>query len=247
MSNFASGYVKYINHLEQINQGAVDCPERMIREVIREYVSFEGYEFREDGSGIEAIELCRKEDFDVVVLDLMMPGIDGFTTYEKIRKTKQIPAIVLSAKGEEYDKLYGFQIGIDDYMVKPFSPRELMARIKVIISRNSRPRPDSEIKEKKQIEVRGLLIDPEQYQVLLEGEKVENMTLREFDLLCFLGSNPRIVFTREQLLDRVWGYDYVGDGRTVDTHIKMLRRSLGKYRDYIVTARGVGYKFDAGE
>lgn len=221
--------------------------EPMIREVIREYVSFEGYEFREAGSGIEAIELCRKEDFDVVVLDLMMPGIDGFTTYEKIRKTKQIPAIVLSAKGEEYDKLYGFQIGIDDYMVKPFSPRELMARIKVIISRNSRPRPDSGTKEKKQIEVRGLLIDPEQYQVLLDGEKVENMTLREFDLLCFLASNPRIVFTREQLLDRVWGYDYVGDGRTVDTHIKMLRRSLGKYRDYIVTARGVGYKFDAGE
>lgn len=221
--------------------------EPMIREVIREYAAFEGYEFREAGSGVEAMELCRKEDFDVIVLDLMMPGIDGFTTYEKIRKIKMIPAIVLSAKGEEYDKLYGFQIGIDDYMVKPFSPRELMARIKVIINRNSRPGPEPEIKEKKQIQVKGLLIDPEQYCVLLDGQKVENMTLREFDLLCFLASNPRIVFTREQLLDRVWGYDYAGDGRTVDTHIKMLRHSLGKYRDYIVTARGVGYKFDAGE
>lgn len=219
--------------------------EPMIREVIREYASFEGYEFREAGSGMEAIELCRKEDFDVVVLDLMMPGVDGFTAYEKIRKIKPIPAIVLSARGEEYDKLYGFQIGIDDYMVKPFSPRELMARIKVIISRNN---PSGrEAGARTQIAVKGLLIDPKQYLVFLDGEKVENMTLREFDLLCFLASNPRIVFTREQLLDRVWGYDYAGDGRTVDTHIKMLRHSLGKYRDYIVTARGVGYKFDAGE
>ena len=219
--------------------------EPMIREVIREYASFEGYEFREAGSGMEAIELCRKEDFDVVVLDLMMPGVDGFTAYEKIRKIKPIPAIVLSARGEEYDKLYGFQIGIDDYMVKPFSPRELMARIKVIISRNN---PSGrEAGARTQIAVKGLLIDPKQYLVFLDGEKVENMTLREFDLLCFLASNPRIVFTRQQLLDRVWGYDYAGDGRTVDTHIKMLRHSLGKYRDYIVTARGVGYKFDAGE
>lgn len=221
--------------------------EPMIREVIREYAAFEGYEFQEAASGVEAIQLCNTEDFDVIILDLMMPGIDGFTTYENIRKKKAIPAIVLSAKGEEYDKLYGFQIGIDDYMVKPFSPRELMARIKVIISRNRRADPEPEPKEKQKIQVKGLVIDPNQYCIFLEGKKVDSMTLREFDLLYFLASNARIVFTRNQLLDRVWGYDYAGDGRTVDTHVKMLRHSLGKYRDYIVTARGVGYKFDAGE
>ena len=221
--------------------------EPMIREVIREYAAFEGYEFQEAASGVEAIQLCNTEDFDVIILDLMMPGIDGFTTYENIRKKKAIPAIVLSAKGEEYDKLYGFQIGIDDYMVKPFSPRELMARIKVIISRNRRADLEPEPKEKQKIQVKGLVIDPNQYCIFLEGKKVDSMTLREFDLLYFLASNARIVFTRNQLLDRVWGYDYAGDGRTVDTHVKMLRHSLGKYRDYIVTARGVGYKFDAGE
>ena len=218
--------------------------EEMIRTVIREYANFEGYEVAEAQNGMEAIELCRKEDFDVVVMDLMMPGIDGFTAYEHIKKIKPIPALILSAKGEEYDKLYGFRLGIDDYVVKPFSPKELMARLGVIISRNQNTRkipvgnPDNSLK------FGGLLIDVERYQVFLDEKKVPNMTRKEFELLYFLASHPNIVFSREQLLNSVWGFEYVGDGRTVDTHIKMLRHVLGDYRGMIATVRGIGYKFD---
>lgn len=220
--------------------------EAMIREVISEYAIYEGYEVREAKNGMEAIDFCKKEDFDVIVMDLMMPGIDGFTAYEHIKKIKSIPALILSAKGEEYDKLYGFRIGIDDYVVKPFSPRELMARLGVIISRNQHRKNEPE-KEASVLTFGNLVIDKEQYTVFADGKKIENMTLREFDLLWYLASHPRIVFSRDQLLNSVWGYDYAGDGRTVDTHVKMLRHSLGAYRDYVVTARGVGYKFDAGQ
>ncbi len=218
--------------------------EAMIREVISEYAVYEGYEVREAQNGMEAIELCKKEDFDVIVMDLMMPGIDGFTAYEHIRKIKSIPALILSAKGEEYDKLYGFRIGIDDYMVKPFSPKELMARLQVIISRNRNRKNEAE-KEEEILRFGGLVIDKKQYAVFADGMKLTGMTLREFDLLWYLASRPKVVFSREKLLNSVWGYDYAGNGRTVDTHVKMLRHSLGNYRDYIVTARGVGYKFDA--
>ncbi len=218
--------------------------EAMIREVISEYAIYEGYEVREAKNGMEAIDFCKKEDFDVIVMDLMMPGIDGFTAYEHIKKIKSIPALILSAKGEEYDKLYGFRIGIDDYVVKPFSPKELMARLQVIISRNQNRNSEPE-KEEEILHFGGLVIDKKQYAVFTDGAKLPGMTLREFDLLWYLVSHPKVVFSREKLLNSVWGYDYVGDGRTVDTHVKMLRHSLGTYRDYIVTARGVGYKFDA--
>lgn len=221
--------------------------EAMIRAVIREYADFEGYEVREAGNGAEAIEWCRREDFDVIVMDLMMPGIDGFTTYESIKKFKDIPVLVLSARGEEYDKLYGFKLGIDDYVVKPFSPKELMARLAVIISRHQKmqrqqgPEPEAE----QPLTCGHLQIHPKQYLALLDGVPIERMTRKEFELLYFMACHPRTVFTRDQLMNQIWGFDYAGDGRTVDTHIKMLRHKLGTYRDYIVTARGVGYKFDA--
>lgn len=217
--------------------------EAMIREVIKEYALYEGYDVEEAENGMTAISLCKKEDFDVIVMDLMMPGIDGFTAYEHIRKIKAIPAIVLSAKGEEYDKLYGFRIGIDDYVVKPFSPKELMARIHVIVSRNQNA-DTSAVKEASVLQYGDLVIDKEQYAVFANSAKMGNMTMKEFELLWYLASHPKIVFSREQILNSVWGYDYVGDGRTVDTHVKMLRHSLGEYRNYVVTARGVGYKFD---
>ncbi len=218
--------------------------EAMIREVIREYANFEGYEVREAANGKEAISLCEQEDFDVIIMDLMMPGIDGFTAYEKIKKIKTIPAIILSARGEEYDKLYGFRLGIDDYVIKPFSPRELMARVAVVLSRNEN-RNDRKPEKIKCLESGKLRIDLEKHQVFADNRELKNMTRKEFELLSFMASNPQIVFSRDQLLNRVWGYDYAGDGRTVDTHIKMLRHSLGECRDYIVTVRGIGYKFDA--
>ena len=217
--------------------------EPMIREVIREYAEFDGHKVSEAKNGSEAIGLCKRTDFDVIVMDIMMPGIDGFRTYENIIKIKSIPVLILSAKGEEYDKLYGFSLGIEDYVMKPFSPKELMARLGVITRRNNKDRFDCGVSGKERLSFEGLEIDGGGYNVYIDGEKAI-MTLREFDVLYFLATNPNIVFTREQLLDNIWGYDYIGDGRTVDTHIKMLRHTLGEYRKFVVTARGVGYKFE---
>ncbi len=224
--------------------------EEMIREVIREYALFEGYEIREAQNGQEAIQWCQKEDFDVIVMDIMMPGMDGYSAYEHIKKIQSVPCLILSAKGQEYDKLYGYKLGIDDYVVKPFSPKELMARLDVIVSRNQYRKEAEESKAvntSSVIRCGGLTIDPERYTASAEDEKIGNMTVREFELLYFLASYPELVFSREQLLNQIWGFDYAGDSRTVDTHIKMLRHNLGKYRDYIVTVRGIGYKFDADE
>ena len=213
--------------------------EAMIRNVIREYAEFDGHEVKEAKNGSEAIGLCRREDFDVIVMDIMMPGIDGFRTYENILKIKYIPVLILSAKGEEYDKLYGFSLGIDDYVMKPFSPKELMARLGVITRRNQKERFNCKITGKEKLKFEGLEIDGGGYRVYIDGEKAV-MTLREFDVLYFLATNPNIVFSREQLLDNIWGYDYVGDGRTVDTHIKMLRHTLREYRKFVITSRGGG-------
>ena len=221
--------------------------EAMIRNVIKEYSIFEGNEVREAENGREAIEWCKKEDFDVIVMDLMMPGLDGFTTYEVIKEIKDIPVLILSAKGAEYDKLYGFRLGIDDYVVKPFSPRELMARLNVIISRHGAAKTAGEKKDAGQLVYGDLVIDKAMRMVYVTGSPIDGLTRKEFDLLFYLASNPKKIHTRENLLNQIWGFDYVGDGRTVDTHVKMLRHKLGKCRDYIITVRGVGYKFDAGE
>ena len=210
--------------------------EAKIREVIRTYAEFEGYEVIEAVDGMEAVEICHDEDFDVIVMDIMMPRLDGFSAYKEIKKEKDIPVLMLSARGEEYDKLYGFEIGIDDYVVKPFSPKELMARLSVIIKRHHH------VRENHLLEFDGLSIDLDGREVYVDKKPVE-MTPKEFDLLVFIAENENIALSREKLLNKVWGYDFYGDDRTVDTHIKMLRNSIEPYRDYIVTLRGVGYKF----
>lgn len=214
--------------------------EKMIRNVVREYAEFEGYETAEAEDGMEAVELCRKNDYDIIVMDIMMPRLDGYSAVKEIRKTKQIPVIMLSARGEEYDKLFGFEIGIDDYVVKPFSPKELLARIKAVLKRGS----SADENKMEKIKFEGLEINITGREVTIDGKAVQ-LTPKEYDLLFYLVKNKNIALSREKLLEEVWGYDFYGDDRTVDTHIKMLRSSLGDYRKFIVTLRGMGYKFDA--
>lgn len=220
----------------------VDDEER-IREVIREYAEFEGHSVTEASDGLEAINICRSQDFDVIVMDVMMPKFDGFAACKEIKKIKNIPVLMLSARGEEYDKLFGFELGVDDYVVKPFSPKELMARINVIASRNKTTIPQ-ESDEK--LSFSGLVVNIKSHSVHVDGEQVE-MTPKEYDLLFYFVKNRNIALSREKLLRDVWGYDFTGDDRTVDTHVKMLRNSLGVYRNYIVTLRGLGYKFEADQ
>lgn len=208
-----------------------------IRKVVREYAEFDGYDVSEAEDGMDAIDIVKLQDFDIIIMDIMMPRLDGYSACKEIRKIKSIPIIMLSAKGEEYDKLLGFENGIDDYVVKPFSPKELMARIKAVISRNS------PIDENAPIVFEGLEIDIAGRQVSVDGQKV-TMTPREYDLLFYFIKNEGIALTRDKILDGVWGYDFFGDYRTVDSHIKMLRNSLKDYRKFIVTIRGVGYKFE---
>lgn len=215
--------------------------EAAIRIGIREYAEFEGFEVCEACDGSEAVELCKQQDFDLIVMDVMMPKIDGFSACKRIKEEKDIPVIMLSAKGEEYDKLYGFELGVDDYVVKPFSLKELMARANVVIKRHQIRNPD---RNKNILTFEGLSLNISGRSVLIDGERI-SMTPKEYDLLFFLAQNNDIVFSRDQLLDQVWGFEFGGDGRTVDTHIKMLRQSLGEYRKFIVTHRGVGYKFEA--
>ncbi len=215
--------------------------EEKIREVIKEFAEFEGYEVDEAKDGMEAVEMCKKTQYDVVILDVMMPRMDGFSACKEIKKTGDIPVLMLSARGEEYDKLFGFEVGIDDYVVKPFSPKEVMMRINVIISRHKKPRKDSSV-----MEFGGLKINIAARDVFVDGVKAE-MTPKEYDLLFYLVKNRNIGMTRNKILQDVWDYDFFGDDRTVDTHIKMLRNNLGQYRDYIVTLRGLGYKFAAPE
>jgi len=212
--------------------------EEKIREVIKEYASFENYEVYEASNGLEAVNIIRNNDIDAVILDIMMPGMDGYSACKEIKKIKNVPVIILSARSEEYDKLYGFQIGIDDYVTKPFSPKEIMARLNVVITRNNA----ASITQEKYV-FEGLEVDIAGRNVYVDGVKAE-MTPKEYDLLFYFVKNRNLALSRDKLLSDVWGYDYFGDNRTVDTHIKMLRTSLGKYRDYIVTLRSLGYKFE---
>ena len=213
--------------------------EQMIRAVIREYVEFEGGTAGEAEDGIEAVMLCREHDYDVVVMDVMMPRLDGFSAVKEIRKFKNVPVIMLSARGEEYDKLFGFEIGSDDYVTKPFSPKELMARIHAVTKRASAVKSQGD-----HYEFEGLKIDVKGRNVYVDGEKAE-LTPKEYELLFYFVENRGVALTRERLLNKVWGYDFYGDDRTVDTHVKMLRGSLKEYRKFIVTLRGLGYKFEA--
>ena len=212
--------------------------EIKIREIIKEYAEFEGYEVAQAEDGMQAVEMVKNQDFDIIIMDVMMPKLDGYSACKEIRKIKQIPVIMLSARGEEYDKLFGFEIGVDDYVVKPFSPKELMARIRAVLNRASASQRTEDV-----IKYEGLEINFTAREVKIDGKKV-SMTPKEYDLLFYLVKNMNIALSREKLLEEVWGFDFYGDDRTVDTHIKMLRNSLGKYRNLIVTLRGMGYKFD---
>lgn len=213
--------------------------EAKIRVLIRKYAEFEGYSVEEAADGMEAVEKAKAEDFDIIILDIMMPELDGFSACREIRKTKQTPVLMLSARGEEYDKIHGFELGIDDYLVKPFSPRELMLRVNAIISRYAAKKEAAHEKD----QFGGLVIDYAARLVYVDGERAE-LSPKVYDLLVYLVKNKGLALTREQLLNKVWGYDYYGDDRTLDTHIKLLRLALGPYRDYVVTIRGVGYRFD---
>lgn len=219
--------------------------EEKIRAIIRKYGEFEGYEITEAKDGMEAVLLCREQDFDVIILDVMMPELDGFSTCREIRKSKDIPVIMLSARGEEYDKIHGFELGIDDYVVKPFSPKELMMRVKVVIERNRNRSGDIRNNEGHEIfEAEGLCVDFTGRTVSIDGRRVE-LSPKEYDLLFYMVRNRNIALERERLITEVWGYDYYGDDRTLDTHVKLLRSSLGEYRKFLVTLRGVGYRFEA--
>ena len=209
--------------------------EKNIREVIKEYSILEGYEVKEADSGVKALELLNSEKFDLMILDIMMPIMDGFTLLNSIPKEKRIPTIILSARDDEIDKLEGFDRGIDDYLCKPFSPRELMARVKAILKR-TKGDVDSYSYDK-------LVVNFLEHTLKIDDKEI-NVTPKEFLILKYFIHNKRMAISREQLLNKIWGYDFYGDDRTVDTHIKMLRNNLGRYRDLIVTVRGIGYKFD---
>jgi DNA-binding response OmpR family regulator len=218
--------------------------EAGIREMIKEYFAPEGYIIDQAADGIEALALFNKSKYSLVILDIMMPKMDGWTVCREIRKASQVPVIMLSARGEEYDKLFGFELGVDDYMVKPFSPRELLARSKAIIRRSRNAGPGNNRKNSAVFE--GLKINFDSRNVTVNNRPV-TLTPKEYELMSFFARNPDRVFSRQQLLSEVWGYDFYGDDRTVDTHIKMLRESLGEYRRFIVTVWGTGYKFETGE
>lgn len=215
--------------------------EENIREVIREYAEFEGHEVDEAGDGMKAIEMAKSNDYDIIIMDVMLPRLDGYSACKEIRKLKQTPMLMLSARGEEYDKLHGFDVGIDDYVVKPFSPKEVMARVNAIVKRNSASGAAALADVEK---FEGLEINFTSRDVFIDGDKA-NLTPKEYDLLFYLVRNKNIALTRNKLLEEVWGYDFFGDDRTIDTHIKMLRNNLGAYRKFIVTLRGLGYKFEA--
>lgn len=213
--------------------------EDKIREVIKEYAEFSGYEVTEAADGMSAIGLCKLNDYDLIIMDVMMPKLDGFSSVKEIKKIKDIPVIMLSARGEEYDKLFGFELGIDDYVVKPFSPKELMARVNAVLQRKS----GSENNSAQVMKFDGLEVNFAARTITVDGKRV-NLTPKEYDLLFYLIQNKNIALSRDKLLSDIWGYDFFGDDRTIDTHIKNLRNNLGPYRNFIVTLRGVGYKFE---
>ncbi|MCC8041970.1 MAG: response regulator transcription factor [Oscillospiraceae bacterium] len=213
--------------------------EKNIRNVIKEYAKFDGYDTAEAEDGMQAVEMCQKEDYDLIIMDVMMPKLDGYFAVREIRKTKQIPVIMLSARTEEYDKLFGFEIGVDDYVTKPFSPKELLARIRAVMKRSAADKAD----DSQILQYEGLSINMAGRVVTVNGEPA-SLTPKEYDLLFYLVKNKGIALSREKLLEEVWDYDFYGDDRTVDTHIKMLRNSIGEYRKFIITLRGMGYKFE---
>jgi len=218
--------------------------EAGLRAVIKRYAIFEGHEVTEASNGSEAVELCRNNNFDIIIMDIMMPELDGFSAVKEIRKFSDTPVIMLSARGEEYDKVMGFELEVDDYVVKPFSSKEIMLRISAILRRVEKSNPAKSDDEGHVIfEKDGLKVDMTAYKVFVDGVQVE-MAPKEYDLLFFLIRNKNIAVPREKIMTEVWGFDYCGDDRTLDTHMKLLRKSLGPYAQFIKTLRGLGYRFD---
>lgn len=219
--------------------------ESRIRAIIKKYAEFEGHRVTEAGDGMEAVSLCRSATFDLIIMDIMMPELDGFSACREIRKITQTPIIMLSARGEEYDRINGFELGIDDYVVKPFSPKELMLRVDAVMKRVNRAISPAEPAPNRVIELDGggLRADVTARLVYVNGERVD-MSPKEYDLFFYMLANRNIALSREKLISEVWGYDFYGDARTLDTHIKLLRKSLGPYARFIVTLRGVGYRFE---
>lgn len=217
--------------------------EEKIRTLIRKYAEFEGHQVTEAENGMEAVTLFREDPdrFQVVIMDVMMPELDGFSAVAEIRRLSSVPVLMLSARGEEYDKIHGFELGVDDYIVKPFSPKELMLRVHAVMNRVGAVKPAP---IRRAVSFEGLSIDFDGRIVTVDGERAE-LSPKEYDLLVYLVENRNIALTREQLITNVWGYDFYGDDRTLDTHIKLLRKSLGPYSKFIVTLRGVGYRFEA--
>lgn len=216
----------------------VDDEER-IRDIIKEYLTFEGFDFAEASDGVQAVNMAKETPFDLIILDIMMPKVDGFTALREIRKFSQVPVIMLSARGEEYDKLFGFEMGVDDYITKPFSPKEIVARIKAILKRSGK----TEEEARKTITIKGLEIDEDSRRVTVDGVPA-NLTPKEFDILVYMAKNKGVVLSREKILEKIWGYEFFGEDRTVDTHIKMLRNSIGPYRNLIKTVWSIGYKLE---
>jgi DNA-binding response OmpR family regulator len=212
-----------------------------LRSVIRRYAEFEGYDAAEAGDGTEAVEACKKETFDIIIMDIMMPELDGFSAVKEIRKTSDTPVIMLSARGEEYDKVLGFEIGVDDYVVKPFSSKEIMLRIAAILRRTGKNAASGD--GHTVFQKGGFTADLTAYKVFIDGEQAE-MAPKVYDLLFFLIRNKNIAVPREKILTEVWGFDYYGDDRTIDTHMKLLRKAMGPYADFITTLRGLGYRFE---
>lgn len=213
--------------------------EQKIREMIRKYAVFEGHQVFEASDGFTAVQMAEENNYDLIIMDVMMPELDGFSAVKAIRKFKQTPVIMLSARGEEYDRIHGFEVGIDDYVVKPFSVKELMMRVQAILARGGNYSNESNT-----VSFEGLTLDYSARIVTIDGNRVD-LSPKEYELLFYLAKNKNIALSRERLITEIWGYDYYGDDRTLDTHIKLLRKSLGEYQKFIVTVRGVGYRFDA--
>ena len=218
--------------------------EQRIRSIVKKYAEFEGYSVTEAADGMEAVHFCRIAEFDIIIMDIMMPELDGFSACREIRKNSSTPIIMLSARGEEYDKINGFELGIDDYVVKPFSPKELMLRVEAVMKRVKKGQSEAK-KENRVISIDngGLRADVTARIVFIDDKRID-MSPKEYDLFFYMLENRNIALSRERLISDVWGYDFFGDARTLDTHIKLLRKSLGRYANLIVTLRGVGYRFE---
>lgn len=215
--------------------------EEKIRKLIGKYAAFDGYDVAEAENGMQAVEMVRQNAYDLIILDVMMPELDGFSAAREIRKTSEVPIIFLSARGEEYDRIHGFELGVDDYVVKPFSPRELMMRVGAVLKRSCRSTANEQ--EHECVALEGMRVDFTARQVLIDGSELD-LSPKEYDLLFFMVRNRGIALTRDRLISEVWGFDFFGDDRTLDTHIKLLRKQLGDYARYITTLRGVGYRFE---